>query len=55
MLHYQLACYCSLAGRVDEAIEHLRAAFAGDDPRVRDWAATDSDLDPVRDRQDYLN
>ena len=53
LLHYQLACYCSLAGRLNEAIEHLRVAFVGDDPRVRDWAAGDSDLDPVRDRPDY--
>jgi tetratricopeptide (TPR) repeat protein len=52
LLHYQLACYCSLAGRLDEAIEHLRVAFAGD-PRTREWAATDSDLDAVRDRPDY--
>jgi len=53
LLRYQLACYCSLAGRHDEAIEHLRVAFAGDDPRIEDWAAEDSDLDPIRDRSDY--
>ena len=49
LLHYQLACYCSLAGRLDEAIEHLRVAFAGDS-RTREWAASDSDLDAIRDR-----
>lgn len=54
VLHYQLACYCSLAGRRDEAIEHLRVAFPGD-PRAREWAATDSDLDAVRARPDYPN
>jgi tetratricopeptide (TPR) repeat protein len=54
VLHYQLACYCSLAGRADEAIEHLRLAFQRD-PRMRDWAATDSDLDPIRQRPDYPN
>jgi tetratricopeptide (TPR) repeat protein len=54
-LRYQLACYCALAGRGDEAIDHLKAALAGDDPRVRDWAAQDSDLDPIRDRPDYPN
>lgn len=53
LLRYQLACFCSLAGRQDEAIEHLRAALAGDDPRVRDWAASDSDLDPIRDLPSY--
>ena len=24
-----------------------------DDPRIKDWAAEDSDLDPIRDRSDY--
>jgi hypothetical protein len=52
LLHYQLACYCSLGGRLDEAMEHLRVAFAGD-PRTRGWAASDADLDPVRNRPDY--
>ncbi|HEX6460972.1 MAG TPA: tetratricopeptide repeat protein [Thermoleophilaceae bacterium] len=52
-LRYQLACYCSLAGRGDEAIEHLRVALAGADPRVREWAKDDSDLDPIRGRADY--
>ena len=52
-LRYQLACYCSLAGRADEATEHLRAAFAANDPRVREWAATDSDLDPIRNHPNY--
>jgi hypothetical protein len=52
LLHYQLACYRSLAGRLDEAMEHLRAAFAGD-PRTREWAVTDADLDALRDRPDY--
>jgi tetratricopeptide (TPR) repeat protein len=54
-LRYQLACYCSLAGRGDEAVEHLRVAFAAGDPRVRAWAADDSDLDPIRNRPDYPN
>jgi hypothetical protein len=53
LLHYQLACYASLDGRGDLAIEHLRSAFAGDDPRVREWAEGDSDLDRIRDRPDY--
>jgi len=51
-LRYQLACFCSLAGRGDEAIEHLRAAFAAN-PQTREWAAEDSDLDAIRDRPDY--
>jgi len=32
----------------EEAFEHLRTAFA-EDPRTREWAASDSDLDAVRD------
>jgi hypothetical protein len=46
-LHYNLGCYASLAGDKDRAIAHLRRAFAGD-PQAREWAATDSDLDPIR-------
>jgi hypothetical protein len=46
-LHYNMACYASLAGDSDHAIEHLRSAFDLD--RVtREWAAQDSDLDPIR-------
>jgi uncharacterized cupin superfamily protein len=52
MLHYQLACYSSLAGRGDKAIEHLRVALAGD-PRVPGWAKDDADLDPIRARPDF--
>jgi Tetratricopeptide repeat len=52
LLNYQLACYCSLAGRGDEAIDHLNTALAGD-PRARKWAADDSDLDPLRHRPDF--
>ena len=44
---YNLACCESLAGRKDEAIEHLRVAI---DRRkqLRSLAAEDSDLDPIR-------
>ena len=47
-LNYQLACYHAQAGNRDEALHHLRRAVAGD-PRAREWAADDSDLDPIRD------
>ena len=46
-LHYNLACYASLAGDSDRALEHLTRAFEGD-PRTRAWAATDSDLEAIR-------
>jgi mannose-6-phosphate isomerase-like protein (cupin superfamily) len=48
MLAYVLACWESLAGRTDEALDLLRAAAVS--PRVRRIAAADSDLDPIRDR-----
>ena len=47
-LHYVLACDSALAGERDRALEHLRTAFAND-PRTREWALTDSDLDSLRD------
>ena len=47
-LNYQLACYNALAGNRDDALRHLRVAFAND-PRTREWAAEDDDLITVRD------
>jgi hypothetical protein len=44
---YNLACFEALAGRADHALEHLGAAVEGD-PRTREWAQSDSDLDPIR-------
>lgn len=46
-LHYNLACYASLAGEPDRALEHLNRAVEGN-PQARSWAATDTDLDPIR-------
>lgn len=46
-LHYQLACYHSLAGDSDRAVEHLATAAAGN-PEVLDWAADDADLNAIR-------
>jgi hypothetical protein len=48
-LQYNLACYAALSGRVEQALEHLEIAFAGR-PELREWAATDSDLDSIRSR-----
>jgi hypothetical protein len=47
-LHYALACEAALAGERERALEHLRTAFAND-PRAREWARTESDLDGLRD------
>jgi tetratricopeptide (TPR) repeat protein len=45
---YNLACCESLAGRKEEAIEHLRQAIERAD-RFRALAAEDSDFNPIRD------
>jgi tetratricopeptide (TPR) repeat protein len=47
-LLYNLACCESLAGRKDDAIEHLRLAIELSG-RSRSDAARDSDFDPIRD------
>jgi tetratricopeptide (TPR) repeat protein len=47
-LVYNVACCESLAGRKDDAIEHLRLAIDRNE-RVRELAAEDSDLDAIRD------
>jgi tetratricopeptide (TPR) repeat protein len=46
-LHYNLACYAALDGRLDVAREHLEKAFAGE-PLARRWAETDDDLAALR-------
>jgi tetratricopeptide (TPR) repeat protein len=47
-LLYNVACCESLAGRTEDAIEHLRLAIEGSE-RFRSFAAGDSDFDPIRD------
>jgi tetratricopeptide (TPR) repeat protein len=44
---YTLACFESLAGETDSALEHLRQAAARE-PKVATWAEGDTDLDPIR-------
>jgi quercetin dioxygenase-like cupin family protein len=46
---YNAACWESLAGNPDAAFERLRRAVALDEEEVRRHAASDSDLDPLRD------
>jgi hypothetical protein len=45
---YTLACFESLAGERESALDHLRQA-AAHEPRVAEWAKDDSDLDAIRD------
>ncbi len=44
---YNLACYLSLSGKTEQAIDHLRLACADDDS-IREWAKHDTDFDPIR-------
>jgi tetratricopeptide (TPR) repeat protein len=46
---YNLACYYTRRGRLDDALPLLRRAFTVN-PDLKAWAQKDSDLDPVRDR-----
>jgi hypothetical protein len=47
-IHYVLGSLCARMGRGEDALRHLRIAFAKD-PRTRKRAAEDEDLDSVRD------
>lgn len=51
-LHYNLACYASLAGDSDRALTHLARAFKLD-PGTRKWAENDADLDGIRSDSRY--
>jgi hypothetical protein len=46
---YNAACFEALAGRREDALAHLRAAFELEPETVRGWARGDSDLDSLRD------
>jgi tetratricopeptide (TPR) repeat protein len=48
VLLYDLACFESLAGRKEEALEHLRVALEAQ-PSLAEHARDDTDLDPIRD------
>jgi mannose-6-phosphate isomerase-like protein (cupin superfamily) len=51
---YNLACVEALAGRKEDAMTHLRAAFeASPSERLRETAAADTDLDPIRDEPGF--
>ncbi len=52
-LLYDLACLEIRAGRLDDALGHLRAAVDADPEQVRRWAEGDAELDPLRGRQGF--
>jgi tetratricopeptide (TPR) repeat protein len=45
---YNLGCYEARAGRREEALAHVRRALELD-PKYREWARDDEDLDSIRD------
>ena len=49
---YNHGCFEALAGRTDQAIEHLKRAAALD-PKAAAWAEGDTDLDSLRERPDF--
>jgi len=51
-IHYNLACLHARAGHRDEALHHLRFA-AERDPIVLEYAASDEDLDAIRDDPEF--
>ena len=52
ILHYNLACYYSLAGDKNLALAHLAEALILD-PRYRDLISTEHDFDPIRSDADF--
>ena len=46
--HYNRACFESLAGNTDEALDALRRASELNPDEVKRLMPTDSDLDPIR-------
>jgi hypothetical protein len=51
-IHYVLGCQAALMGRREQALEHLRTAFAND-PRTREWAKDDEDLAGLRNDPEF--
>ncbi len=47
--HFNLACFHAQTGRRDEALAALRRAVELEPAKVREWAASDTDFDSMRD------
>jgi tetratricopeptide (TPR) repeat protein len=52
IIHYNLACYWSLAANVKLALDYLSRAF-DIDPNYRDLVAAESDFDPIRHHPEF--
>lgn len=53
VIHFNLACYWSLAENVRQALLHLAEAFEID-LKFRDLVDTEQDFDPIRQHPDFL-
>jgi len=53
IVHYNLACYWSLAGNVKLAVAYLAQAFEID-PNYRDRVGLERDFDPIRNHPQFL-
>ncbi len=53
IIHYNLACYWSLAKDSRRAIQFLMQSF-DIDPSFRDLVATETDFDPIREEPEFL-
>lgn len=53
ILHYNLACYLSLAHQKEQALVHLSKALAID-PHYRNLIEAESDFDPIRSDPEFL-
>jgi tetratricopeptide (TPR) repeat protein len=52
LIHYNLACYWSLAGNKERALPYLSTAF-DIDSSYRDLVDDEPDFDPIRDEPDF--
>jgi tetratricopeptide (TPR) repeat protein len=50
---YNLGCFYAVRGRADDAIPYVRSGLELN-PSLREWAKTDSDLDPIRSRPEMV-
>ena len=53
IIHYNLACYWSLAKNVPLALVYLSQSFDLD-PEYRDMVASEADFDPLRDHPEFV-
>lgn len=50
--YYNLACFYSLSGKVEKALDNLNRAFKAK-PDLKEWAKKDPDLDPLRQEPEF--